>query len=142
MILPLLVFFPLSNFLSRTVFLFFLQSFWYEKYQSKEGTFRNPFSKLVNQLQPYQQTDLHISSIWYIYLLLLRQIDARDGDIVQPVDTILSAPFIMECVLKYSTLMPIYLNSGRWVCTTSLNILLTGSYWELPSNNFLCTVRI
>ena len=56
-----------------------------------------------------------------------KQIDAIGGDTVQPVAKNVDAPFLMECVTKYSTLMPRHSNSDQLVTTTSLNILLRRS---------------
>ena len=66
-----------------------------------------------------------------------RQIDSIGRDTEQPVATNVAAPFLMEFVPKYSTLMPRHSDSDQLVRTTSLNILLKRSYWEWPSNKFI-----
>ena len=70
LIFLLLVFFTLSNCLTQKIsFSLVIILTW--KISKQGGESANYFSKMVNHSQTYQQTDLHLYRIWYIYIFLL-----------------------------------------------------------------------
>ena len=90
LILLLMVLCSLSNCLTRTVFFPSCNNCDMKKYQIKEGKLQTLFSKLVNHSQTYQQTDLQISRIWYIYILLLLMYSLCGGKLMPYVDIMYS----------------------------------------------------
>ena len=143
-----MVFFPLYNCLTQTVF-FTLAIILTWRNNKVSGGHCELFFKIGKPVTA-------LSKNWspaFLYLIYLSftpnnfqfarsQIDAIGRDTVPHVATHVSDTFLMKCVSKSSTLIPIDSNSGWWFCTTSFNILLKSLYWWFPLKKFLWPVII